>query len=675
MPTVSKLCLDKQLGIGAKSPFALSMLGLLRITAALLISWLAVFPRLTVAQQTEVTVEAAFHAGQAALKQGNYAQAVEEFKKVLELEPSLVEAQVNLGLAYQGLQDYASAVHWLDKALRTRPDLLVLNVIAGLDYMKLGSPDKALPFLQRALKLDPSNRDAHDSLALYYLSQENFRGAAEEYRKIAELDPDKPEALFKLGHEYLDLAARLAYRGARLYRDSAWGHRFLGDLLFERTRWEDAAQEYRKALAIEPQQEGLHRLLGDCALHAGKLDEAEKEFGLELQLDSRSEWALLGLANVQVAKGQIAEAMESVGKVWKDSPELLKLRPEFPSFDLGAASTKAAIAGLQTQPNVAAKNFLLASLYAYTNQAEAADAEWMKFRGEFVRSAKAVSASSTAHRSQDPCGAHKYSRCVETLQAKKQLTAAEQLRLGRAYFTLQEYEHAASILAQVHGDANQNAEASYWLERTYQSLGADAYAKLEESFPDSWRTHELRAEIHAARGETDEAIKEYQLALQLSPNQPELHEALGEFYLDNHHDGEAEKELQTALSEDPSRTKALYLLGRLYVMNRENEKAVPYLERALRLQPNLNEASGLLGTAYVRMGKYSEAVPKLEKASALDHFGNLHYQLFLAYRKLGENEQAQKALARSQELRRGSLERDQALILGGRPVEAEPAPQ
>ena len=74
------------------------------------------------------------------------------------------------------------------------------------------------------------------------------------------------------------------------------------------------------------------------------------------------------------------------------------------------------------------------------------------------------------------------------------------------------------------------------------------------------------------------------------------------------------------------------------------------------------------------MGKYSEAVPKLEKASALDYFGNLHYQLFLAYRKLGENEQAQKALARSQELRRGSLERDQALILGeGR--WKEPAPQ
>jgi hypothetical protein len=66
----------------------------------------------------------------------------------------------------------------------------------------------------------------------------------------------------------------------------------------------------------------------------------------------------------------------------------------------------------------------------------------------------------------------------------------------------------------------------------------------------------------------------------------------------------------------------------------------------------LNEASGLLGTAYIRMGKFAEAVPTLEKAAPLDHMGNIHYQLFQAYRKLGEAELAQKALARSQDIRR-----------------------
>src|SRR6202008_3848327 len=107
-------------------------------------------------------------------------------------------------------------------------------------------PVKAAPYLRHALELDPRSPDAHEAMALYYLTQENSQGAAEQYRQIADLDPDKAEALFKIGHQYLDLAVRLAYRGARLYPESSWGHRFLGDMLLERNRWEDAAREYGK---------------------------------------------------------------------------------------------------------------------------------------------------------------------------------------------------------------------------------------------------------------------------------------------------------------------------------------------------------------------------------------------------------------------------------------------
>jgi hypothetical protein len=46
--------------------------------------------------------------------------------------------------------------------------------------------------------------------------------------------------------------------------------------------------------------------------------------------------------------------------------------------------------------------------------------------------------------------------------------------------------------------------------------------------------------------------------------------------------------------------------------------------------------------------------------------------LYLAYKKLGQTELAQKALTRSQDLRRSSLEHDQALILGSPQPETEP---
>jgi tetratricopeptide (TPR) repeat protein len=158
----------------------------------------------------------------------------------------------------------------------------------------------------------------------------------------------------------------------------------------------------------------------------------------------------------------------------------------------------------------------------------------------------------------------------------------------------------------------------------------------------------------------------------LRPDEAELHESLGEFYLDDRADADAKSELETAEKLDPSRTKTLFLLGRLYVMTGESEKAIPFLQRALQIQPNLNEASGMLGTAYIRMGKFADAVPRLEKAASLDHYGNIHYELYVAYRKLGEAELAQKALARSQEIRRSSLEHDQAVVMGSPQVEPDP---
>jgi tetratricopeptide (TPR) repeat protein len=642
-----------------------------RAALFLLFVW-SISPTLATCQTSEEQVELSFRAGQEALKQGQFARAAQEFKKVLALDPTLIEAEVNLGLAYHSLSEYDLAVRHLTKALRERPNLLGPTVIVGMDYLKLGSPQKATPFLQSALKLDPSNREARQALASAFLGQENFRSAAEEFRQIAVLDSDKSEAWFKLGHQYLDLAARLAYRGAHLYRESAWGHRFLGDLLFQRDRWDDASKEFRKALGTEPRQSGLHTSLGQTYLHAGKLQEAETEFRQELQLDSRNELAWLALANMQLAQGQATGALESLGKVWEISPEFLAVQREFPSVDLPRQQAKDSLSRLQDAPEGAAKHFLLAALYATANESALADRQWKLFQADFSAWQQASNAPAGARADQDPCKAHRYSRCVDSLQTRKHLTDSERLLLGKTNFTLHQYEAAADALAQVQGASNENAEASYWLARTYQALGAETYARLQESFPGSWRTHQLRAEGYALRQDFDDALKEFQVALQLRPNEPELHEALGDLYLVNHSDDDAQGELEKALALDPARTHALYLLGRLYVQQRDNEKAVPYLQRALRLQPDLVEVSGLLGTAYVRLGQFANAVPKLEKAAPLDHYGNVHYQLSLAYRKLGQTELAQKALARSQDLRRSSLEHDQAVILGSPQPESEP---
>jgi tetratricopeptide (TPR) repeat protein len=575
---------------------------------------------------------------------------------------------VNLGLAYHSLSEYELAVRHLTKALRARSNLLAANVIVGMDYAKIGSPEKALPFLQRALKLDPSNREARQALASAYLGQENFHAAAQEFAQIAALETDKSEAWFRLGHEYLDLSARLAYRGAHLYPESAWGHRFLGDLLFQRTRWDEAVREYQKALTADPKQAGLHTSVGETYLHASKFQEADAEFQKELKLDSNYEGAWLGLAESALKLAQANVALKDIRKVWEISPDFLSSRRDFPTVELSPDEAEALIEGLKPQLQDPCKDFLLANLYAVVSDPRS-ESHWNAFEAALKRNEEQNHHSRSA---QDPCKSHSYTACANSFPKQEQLTNSQRLTLARARFILHNYDDAAEALAQVKGTAKENAEASYWLALSYRLLGTEAYARLQEAFPDSWRAHQLRSEGFALRQDLNNAIKEFQAALQLRPNEPELHEAIGEAYLDRHSEEDAQVELRKALDLDSSRTRALYLLGRLYVQRRENDKALPYLQRALRLQPDLSEASSLLGTAYVRLGQFTNAVPPLEKAAAFDHYGNVHYQLYLAYKKLGRTGLAEKALARSQELRRSSLEHDQALIMGTPQLDGNP---
>ena len=294
------------------------------------------------------------------------------------------------------------------------------------------------------------------------------------------------------------------------------------------------------------------------------------------------------------------------------------------------------------------------------------DSESKKFQAALAAMQKSVRPTQA-----NSCELHDYSACIRWLRTRKTLSDSQRLWLGKSEFVMRQYESAAKSLAEVRGVSTQNAEASYWLSRTYQALGEDAYAQLQENYPDSWRTRQWRGEGDALKGDYDGATNEFQAALQIKPDSAELHEALGELYLDNHSEADAEKELNTAVKLDPSRSRALYLLGRLYVQQRDNDKAVPFLQGALRSEPDFAEASSLLGTALMRLGRYADAVPNLNNAAQVDHYGNVHYQLYVAYKRLGQIELAKKALARSQDIRRSSLEHDQAVIMGAQQVDTE----
>jgi len=618
------------------------------------------------APQADQAVLAHFRDGQQATKDGNIELAVKEYKTVLRLDPTVVEAHINLGLAYHMLGEYESAVSELATARRERPKVLGADVILGIDYLKLGQPQKAIAPLQDALTIEPSNREARRALAACYLAEGNYLQARAEFQQAFSLETDKEQAWFALGHDYLDMTTQLTSRFAQSYPNSPWRHRLAGDTLGERHLWNDAAREYQIALALEPAERGLHASLGGALLQKAEVGEAEAAFNSELRLDPYSVEALLGLAEVRLNKGDTMGAVENVSKVLDISPQFLG-QADFPSVVLAPEVWHKVVLDLEKAPAQPAASFLLWAAYKGLGEAGQADKQRESFQSQTALSGNgvAVRAGITVEQAYQACQSHADGACVRGLQSRKNLTPSDYLLLGKARFALAQYENAGDSFAAALAGKSQTAEADYWLIRTYTVLAEGCFAQLMAQFPDSWRAHQLRAESDQLRQADKEAIEEYEKAVRLRPDEATLHRALGELYLaadspDSQAKGVAE--LEKALQLDPGDARGLYLLGNWYVTERQPEKAVAYLQRALRYEPGLLEARVTLGKAYLRAGQAALAAPELKKAVALDRYGDIHYLLYEAYRDLGEKELAQTTLAESQELRRKSAADDQAKI-------------
>jgi tetratricopeptide (TPR) repeat protein len=601
-----------------------------------------------------------FGAAQRDMRTGHFRDAIEEFKKVLALQPDLAEARVNLGLAYHAQGDYRRAVAELSQAEAERPNLLPASLFLGLSYMKLGSPGKAIAPLERALSIQPSNREARKALAAAEMSEGNYAKAAAQFQKLAATEPDKAEAWFALGHDYLQMAKQLTAELSLRFRNSAWSLRLAGDVLGERQLWNNAVLAYQKALQIEPAQPGLHAAMGNALLRAGRYREAEKEFEAELSRDPVAPRALLGVAEAHLVKGEAQPALDALSKVSKSVPEFLaQAEPGFPAVRVPSTLAGQMAAQLAGGPASPARDFLLAALYRISGDKRRASSEQLNFEKSIqpaVASSQAVAPSWAA------CGRHQEMACARFLSAQKQLSFADLLLLGRTLLTLHQEGAAAEAFSSAFAFDKGSPEAMYWLNRSYLWLAESCFAQLTASYPGSWRAHELKGEAFQLRQRDKEAIAEYQAAERLKPDSPEIHEALGEMFLDEQQMAEAKSELQAALRLDPSAARSLYLMGRLEVSEREPAKAIPYLKAALRHDPGLLEARPVLGKAYLHAGKPALAVSELERSAAMDRYGDLHFLLYQAYQQEGNPKLAARALARSQELRRQSALDDQAKI-------------
>jgi tetratricopeptide (TPR) repeat protein len=174
-------------------------------------------------------IRQALEKGDAAFKEGRYAEARAEYEKLLSLGPE-VAGTLNRQIAYTYSREgnYAKAVEYLEKVIQAEPTDVSLKLVAAQEALRGGMLDKglemlkgvddssikdpevfynvaalllnaqkpapAIEYLTKAVTVDPAYVDGYFQRGLAYLGQGKMAEAKADFNKVIELAPTSAQA-------------------------------------------------------------------------------------------------------------------------------------------------------------------------------------------------------------------------------------------------------------------------------------------------------------------------------------------------------------------------------------------------------------------------------------------------------------------------------------------------
>jgi tetratricopeptide (TPR) repeat protein len=192
-----------------------------------------------------------------------------------------------------------------------------------------------------------------------------------------------------------------------------------------------------------------------------------------------------------------------------------------------------------------------------------------------------------------------------------------------------------------------------WDGWTLSQASSQARPGAKLSAVDSVEAHLGKGYDALKQDRYDLAANEFRAALDLDPKlvlRARFPLAVALFEL--HQSDESRRELEAVHREVGDHPNVLYYLGRLDLADRKFESAIRNLSKAAA-KPPFPDTAYYLGYAYFKQGNLTAAEKWLrEGAYSNPRDARIPYQLSFVYRKEGREEEAKKAVALSEELRR-----------------------
>src|SRR6185295_11334765 len=127
------------------------------------------------------TANAYTNRGLARYQKGDYAGAIEDLNKALQIRPGLAVAYLNRAAAFRATGDLAGALKDLDKAISLKKDFFQALNNRGSVHLDLGDNNAALSDLNSAIELNNKVGETFYHRAYTYLAMKNFNAAIDDF--------------------------------------------------------------------------------------------------------------------------------------------------------------------------------------------------------------------------------------------------------------------------------------------------------------------------------------------------------------------------------------------------------------------------------------------------------------------------------------------------------------
>jgi tetratricopeptide (TPR) repeat protein len=267
---------------------------------------------LTPAQAPAANADELLNSGITAQQHGDYTTAIEDYRKVLALQPELAEARANLGAALAAAGDFDAAIAEDTRALAAAPSKTAVRMNLALAYYKKGDMARAHSEFEAVHAARPLDISA--AVLLGYT----------DIKLDKEADAAALLAPLEAGHESnMDLEYVLAFaliqsgkglegipRMEKVARatHSADAYVVAGSARLTRREFREARVDLDAAVELNPSIPGVNTMAGQARDALGETDAALPAFQAALRQDPRDFMANLYLGTMRLKQRDLESA-------------------------------------------------------------------------------------------------------------------------------------------------------------------------------------------------------------------------------------------------------------------------------------------------------------------------------------------------------------------------------